>query len=85
MDVDGADPHDLRRFVNAQAPVYGQVRAELAAGEKRSHWMWFVFPQMRGLGQSAMAHRFGIGSRRRGRGLPRASPARRAARRLHRA
>jgi uncharacterized protein (DUF1810 family) len=62
-DVDGADPHDLRRFVEAQAPIYAQARAELAAGAKRSHWMWFVFPQMRGLGRSAMAHRFGIASR----------------------
>src|SRR6185436_9505729 len=62
--VGGAgDPHDLQRFVAAQAPVYSQVRAELAAGRKRSHWMWFVFPQMRGLGASAMAHRYGIASR----------------------
>ncbi len=63
MDADRADPHDLRRFVEAQAPLYGQVRAELAAGRKRSHWMWFVFPQLRGLGLSAMAHRYGIASR----------------------
>jgi uncharacterized protein (DUF1810 family) len=63
MDVDRADPHDLRRFVEAQAPVYAQALGELAAGRKRSHWMWFVFPQMRGLGSSAMAHRFGIDSR----------------------
>src|SRR4051794_23700256 len=59
----GGDPHDLQRFVDAQAPVYPQVRAELAAGRKRSHWMWFVFPQLRGLGASAMAHRYGIASR----------------------
>lgn len=63
MDVDRADPHDLGRFVAAQAPLYEQVRAELAASHKRSHWMWFVFPQMRGLGNSAMAHRYGIASR----------------------
>ena len=63
MDVDGADPHDLRRFVEAQAAVYGQARDELAAGRKRSHWMWFVFPQLRALGRSAMAHRYGIASR----------------------
>lgn len=63
MDVDRADPHDLRRFVDAQATLYAQVRDELAAGRKRSHWMWFVFPQLRGLGQSAMAHRYGIVSR----------------------
>jgi uncharacterized protein (DUF1810 family) len=59
----GDDPHDLRRFVEAQAAVYAQVRAELAAAQKRSHWMWFVFPQLRGLGRSAMAERYGIGSR----------------------
>ena len=58
-----ADPHDLERFVAAQAPVWAQVRAELAAGRKRSHWMWFVFPQLRGLGRSAMAERYGIASR----------------------
>ena len=63
MEVDRADPHDLRRFVEAQAAVYVQARDELAAGRKRSHWMWFVFPQLRGLGQSAMAHRYGIASR----------------------
>ena len=57
------DPHDLHRFVSAQAALYPQVRSELAAGRKRSHWMWFVFPQLRGLGTSAMAHRYGIASR----------------------
>ena len=57
------DPHDLERFVGAQAPVWTQVCAELASGRKRSHWMWFVFPQLRGLGTSAMAERYGIGSR----------------------
>jgi uncharacterized protein (DUF1810 family) len=51
------DPYDLRRFLEAQAGVYGQVLAELAAGMKRSHWMWFIFPQIKGLGASAMAHR----------------------------
>ena len=56
------DPHDLQRFVQAQAPVYDRVRAELAAGHKTSHWMWFVFPQLRGLGHSAMAQRYGIAS-----------------------
>ena len=61
--TDAADPHDLERFVVAQAPVWPQVRAELAAARKRSHWMWFVFPQLRGLGSSAMAERYGIGSR----------------------
>ncbi|GAC1389942.1 MAG: DUF1810 domain-containing protein [Variovorax sp.] len=56
------DPYDLQRFVEAQAPVYEQVRAELAAGAKASHWMWFVFPQLRALGRSATAHRFGLAS-----------------------
>jgi uncharacterized protein (DUF1810 family) len=63
IDADSADPHGLRRFVAAQAPVYAQARDELAAGRKRSHWMWFVFPQLRGLGRSAMADRYGIASR----------------------
>jgi uncharacterized protein (DUF1810 family) len=63
MDAERADPHDLRRFVEAQAGVYAQARDELAAGRKQSHWMWFVFPQLRGLGRSAMAHRYGIASR----------------------
>ncbi|OBH62267.1 calpastatin [Mycobacterium colombiense] len=57
------DPFDLKRFVDAQEPVYGDVVDELRAGRKRSHWMWFVFPQLRGLGGSAMAARFGIASR----------------------
>lgn len=56
------DPFDLQRFVDAQNPVYADVREELAAGRKRSHWMWFVFPQLRGLGSSAMAQRFAIAS-----------------------
>jgi uncharacterized protein (DUF1810 family) len=56
------DPFDLQRFVDAQAPVYERVRTELRAGRKRTHWIWFVFPQLKGLGSSAMANRFGIGS-----------------------
>lgn len=56
------DPFDLARFVQAQEPVIDQVRHELAEGRKRSHWMWFVFPQLRGLGHSAMAQRYGIAS-----------------------
>jgi uncharacterized protein (DUF1810 family) len=56
------DPFDLQRFVTAQQPVYARVLAELAAGHKRSHWMWFVFPQLRGLGTSSMARAFGIAS-----------------------
>lgn len=58
-----ADPHDLQRFVLAQDPVYAQVCAELAAGAKTSHWMWFVFPQLKELGRSATAQHFGIASR----------------------
>lgn len=57
-----ADPHDLDRFLEAQAGVYETGLAELAAGRKRGHWMWFIFPQARGLGQSAMAHRYGVAS-----------------------
>jgi uncharacterized protein (DUF1810 family) len=56
------DPFDLARFVAAQAPVFDAVLAELRAGRKRSHWMWFVFPQLRGLGHSATAQFYGIGS-----------------------
>jgi uncharacterized protein (DUF1810 family) len=52
----------LGRFVDAQAPVYDQVRRELKAGRKESHWMWFVFPQIAGLGQSPMSIRFAIAS-----------------------
>ena len=57
-----SDPYNLQRFVNAQAPVYERVVAELRAGEKRSHWMWFIFPQPAGLGHSEMARRFAISS-----------------------
>ena len=57
------DPFDLQRFVAAQQDVIGDVRAELARGRKTSHWMWFIFPQLRGLGHSSMAHRYGISSR----------------------
>ena len=56
------DPFDLARFVAAQSPVMDQVLAELRAGRKRTHWMWFVFPQIAGLGQSAMARRYAIAS-----------------------
>jgi uncharacterized protein (DUF1810 family) len=58
----GADPFDLERFVTAQAPVFPTVLAELKAGRKRTHWMWFVFPQLRGLGRSSMATFYGIAS-----------------------
>lgn len=56
------DPFDLRRFVEAQNRVYPTVIAELRGGRKRSHWIWFVFPQLSGLGSSATAERFGIAS-----------------------
>ncbi len=52
----------LERFVTAQAPVYPQALAELRAGQKQSHWMWFVIPQLIGLGQSAMSRQYGIHS-----------------------
>ncbi len=60
------DPHDLERFVAAQDPVYPQVCAELAAGAKSSHWMWFVFPQLKSLGRSAIAQHYGIASKAEG-------------------
>lgn len=56
------DPYNLQRFVQAQAPVYDQVQAELRDGRKQSHWMWFIFPQLAGLGRSATARRFAIAS-----------------------
>ena len=55
-----SDPFDLQRFVDAQAQTYQQALAELRDGEKRTHWMWFVFPQLAGLGRSGMAQRFAI-------------------------
>jgi uncharacterized protein (DUF1810 family) len=58
------DPYDLQRFVDAQEPVYDAVLDELRNGRKRSHWIWFVFPQLRGLGSSPTAERYGISSRR---------------------
>ncbi len=57
------DPFQLQRFLDAQAPVYPRVVAELARGQKQSHWMWFIFPQLAGLGRSPMAQRFAIASR----------------------
>jgi uncharacterized protein (DUF1810 family) len=58
MDID----FDLERFVAAQDPVYGAVLDELRSGRKRSHWMWFIFPQIAGLGSSAMAQKYAISS-----------------------
>jgi uncharacterized protein (DUF1810 family) len=57
-----SDPYELERFVAAQRPLFSRVMAELEAGQKRSHWMWFVFPQIAGLGHSPMAQRYAIGS-----------------------
>jgi uncharacterized protein (DUF1810 family) len=56
------DPFNLERFVSAQASVFAAALAELKAGRKRGHWMWFVFPQLRGLGRSPTAAFYGIGS-----------------------
>ena len=56
------DPFNLDRFVEAQGPAFETALAELAAGRKRSHWMWFVFPQLRGLGHSPTAQFYGIAS-----------------------
>jgi len=56
----GMDPFNLARFIAAQDPVLPAVRAELAAGHKRTHWMWFIFPQLAGLGVSAMSQRYAI-------------------------
>jgi uncharacterized protein (DUF1810 family) len=60
--MNDADPHDLERFVAAQEPLFATALAELQAGRKRTHWMWFIFPQLRGLGRSATAVRYGIAS-----------------------
>jgi uncharacterized protein (DUF1810 family) len=57
-----SDPRHLQRFVDAQNGVFQTAIAELRAGLKRSHWMWFVFPQLRGLGRSSTAIHYGIGS-----------------------
>jgi len=57
-----SDAYDLQRFVDAQDPVFEQVGAELRQGEKRTHWMWFVFPQIKGLGSSPKAIEFAISS-----------------------
>jgi len=57
-----SDPYELQRFVDAQAPVYPRVLEEVRAGRKTSHWMWFVFPQLAGLGFSPMAQRFALAS-----------------------
>ncbi len=63
MTTPASDPHDLQRFLAAQADCYDQALAELRAGRKRSHWMWFIFPQVAGLGSSRTAQFYAIGSR----------------------
>lgn len=60
--MNAADRYDLQRFVDAQDRVYDTVLDELRTGRKRSHWIWFVFPQLQGLGHSPTAVRFGISS-----------------------
>ncbi len=57
-----ADPFNLRRFVAVQSEFYAEVLAELVAGQKTSHWMWFIFPQLKGLGRSVMAQLYAISS-----------------------
>lgn len=59
---DESDPYSLERFVEAQEPVYEQVCSELRAGHKRSHWMWFIFPQIEGLGSSPVSRHYAISS-----------------------
>ncbi len=59
-----SDPYNLQRFVDAQNTVYKQVLEELKQGYKESHWMWFVFPQIEGLGNSFMAQRYAITSKK---------------------
>jgi len=55
-------PYDLERFLRPQDPIYAEVLQELRDGQKRGHWMWFIFPQLAGLGQSSTSRFFGIGS-----------------------
>jgi uncharacterized protein (DUF1810 family) len=62
MELAGTDRFDLERFVDAQAGVYESVISELRSGQKRTHWMWFVFPQIDGLAMSAMSRRYAISS-----------------------
>jgi uncharacterized protein (DUF1810 family) len=57
------DPYNLQRFVEAQSPVYEQIVRELKAGEKTTHWMWFIFPQIHSLGQSPIAKKYAIQSK----------------------
>ena len=63
MMMSTIDPYNLQRFVDAQNPVFEQVCKELQQGQKRSHWMWFIFPQLKGLGSSHTAAHFAISGR----------------------
>jgi len=58
--MESADPYNLQRFVDAQHPIYAEVRDELRAGQKETHWMWFIFPQIKGLGTSPTAQKYAI-------------------------
>jgi uncharacterized protein (DUF1810 family) len=62
-DRQGLDPFNLQRFVEAQRGAYARALAELGQGTKHSHWMWFIFPQLRGLGQSPTSQKYGIASK----------------------
>ena len=62
--MSATDPFALQRFVDAQNPCFDQVCSELRLGQKRSHWMWFIFPQLKGLGASPMAVRYAISGRK---------------------
>jgi uncharacterized protein (DUF1810 family) len=62
MSAAASDPHALQRFVDAQDGVYDRVRAELRAGRKQTHWMWFIFPQIDGLGRSDVARTYAMSS-----------------------
>src|ERR1035441_3604705 len=64
MNQPPTDPFNLQRFVDAQAQVIDDVLAELRDGRKRSHWMWFIFPQIAGLGSSPMAQHYAISGRK---------------------
>lgn len=58
--MDDADPYNLQRFIDAQHPIYGQVRDELRSGQKETHWIWFIFPQIKGLGTSTTAQKYAV-------------------------
>jgi uncharacterized protein (DUF1810 family) len=62
IGVSDQDPYDLQRFVDAQEHVYERALSEIKSGRKRSHWMWFIFPQIDGLGASSMSKRYAIRS-----------------------